>query len=207
MPWTGPFTVQQLLDDVLDKKLPNIPLSNAVYVITLKKWRVKPKREAFPIYVGSTTGKGERFKTRIGDLIADIFGFFGGPKAHHSGGKRIYQYCIDNDIHPSTLFIAWKAKCKCTRCRELHYYKTLRPTLSKRKPPACKLHFLRICKVLILNNMLDHQLPINARRVFFHELGHFVAQELNARMGFGEGCNQIQIFSLSRYSRRVYRWR
>jgi hypothetical protein len=36
--------------------------------------------------VGGNTGGAARFCTRIGDLVADMHGFFGNETGHHSGG-------------------------------------------------------------------------------------------------------------------------
>src|SRR4051794_19543171 len=35
---------------------------------------------------GGTTGKSERFRTRVGDLLADLFGFYTTTTGHHSVG-------------------------------------------------------------------------------------------------------------------------
>ena len=95
MKWIGPFQISKLLDNMmgnLARKIP--PEDKSVYIVSLYRWQGKPTKKCSPLYVGSTTGKSRRFRTRIGDLIADMFGFFvEREQGHHSGGQKLYNYC------------------------------------------------------------------------------------------------------------------
>src|SRR5207302_830702 len=51
------------------------------------------------LYVGGNTGDSDRFITRVGDLIADMLGFWGEQTGHHSGGIRLWEYCHKNRIN------------------------------------------------------------------------------------------------------------
>jgi hypothetical protein len=91
--WSKPCTIDKLLytfckshkrkNTSKDVWMPNeewISNGKSVYLISRKNnwWKRpndKPTKECEPLYVGSTTGKSKRFRTRIGDLIADMFGF------------------------------------------------------------------------------------------------------------------------------------
>src|SRR5438874_851506 len=79
--WVGPFTVEQLLRGCIDDAFPKPPLSHSVYVVSLDSWKNIPSRDSRPLYLGSNTGTSERFRTRVGDLMADLFGFLGGEAA------------------------------------------------------------------------------------------------------------------------------
>lgn len=140
MTWVGPMTIDQLLDLVAVDWDSAPPESNGVYVISLRGWRGEPTPECEPLYVGGNTGKSQRFRTRMGDLIADLFGFYGHTTGHHSGGQTLNCYCADNDVNPKTLFVGWAKDCECGRCSEVELYRRLRPKLNKIAPSACRLH-------------------------------------------------------------------
>lgn len=98
--WRGPCKIGDYLDNAItrtpswDKLWP--PSSNAVYLVSLKRWKKKPTRNCVPLYVGGTTGKSRRFCTRVGDLVADLFGFYvPGHTGHHSGGQSLHQWCYE----------------------------------------------------------------------------------------------------------------
>ena len=74
--WTGPVTINELLDNGVQNVEPWPQESDGVYLISEQSWERKPYLECKPLYVGSTTGQSPRFRTRIGDLVADLFGFF-----------------------------------------------------------------------------------------------------------------------------------
>jgi hypothetical protein len=71
-----------------------------------------------PLYIGSTTGKSQRFRTRMGDMIADLFGFFDPSSkglGHSSGGRSLYAYCnqLGNPLDPMSLYVSWVTHCEC----------------------------------------------------------------------------------------------
>ncbi len=140
MNWIGPYTVDELLDSGLYPTHPKPPEENSVYVISKLAWRCQPTADCVPLYVGSNTGKSKRFITRIGDLVADMFGLFGSETGHHSGGQTLHEYCRKNNINPKMLFIGWLKNCICVRCAEVEIYKSLKPLLNSRIPPSCKIH-------------------------------------------------------------------
>jgi hypothetical protein len=142
MRWVAPFRVKDLLERCLDYKNQKWPPDdNGVYVVSLKAWEDIPDKKCIPLYVGSTTGVSPRFRTRVGDLIADIFGFYSDDEiGHHSGGISIHKHCKRNRIIPLDLFIGWAEKCSCVRCSEIEIYKRLKPILNKKSPPACVRH-------------------------------------------------------------------
>ncbi len=139
MKWVGPFTIDELLDKCFTGDS-RPPIQKACYVVSKKKWQNQPDSNCMPLYVGSTTGNTKRFRTRIGDLIADIFGFFGGQTGHHSGGITLYNYCKQQQINPRTLYLGWVENVKCERCLEKDLYKSLDPKCNRSKPPRCKIH-------------------------------------------------------------------
>lgn len=140
MKWVGPFTIDELLDNCFNKSHSWPPESNGIYVISRNKGANKPTKDCIPLYIGGNTGKSKRFLTRIGDLIADMFGFFGEETGHHSGGQTLYKYCKENNLNPKNLYIGWLKNCQCTRCEENRIYDQLHPLLNKSRPPKCSRH-------------------------------------------------------------------
>lgn len=141
MKWIGPYKIDELLDSFLILSKPRPPESDSVYFISKKMWQKEPTNDCYPIYVGSNTGKSKRFITRIGDLIADMFGFFGTETGHHSGGITINCYCKENNINPKLLYIGWLKECDCVRCAEYALYQRFKQTLlNKKRPPKCIEH-------------------------------------------------------------------
>lgn len=138
--WVGPFRIEQLLADAVDEKLPKPPDSGSAYVVTRAAWKVAPTASDWPLYVGSNSGKSSRFRTRIGDLIADTFGFYGGGTGHHSGGQSIHKWCKENHFNPLQLHIGWIEDGGCHRCLEIDLFETLSPTLNRVKPSRCPKH-------------------------------------------------------------------
>src|SRR5688572_23416864 len=88
--WTGPYPISDYLENAISdakewrRRWP--PAGGAVYLVSRYAWTGAPTTEAQPLYVGGNTGGSQRFCTRIGDLVADMFGFFDGDTGHHSGG-------------------------------------------------------------------------------------------------------------------------
>jgi len=107
MSWSGPFTIGELLKKCLDNSFPRPSESSGVYLISRKSWEGQPSEGCDPLYVGSNTGESKRFRTRLGDLIADMFGFFGTETGHHSGGQTLHGYCMQEKMNPKELYIGW----------------------------------------------------------------------------------------------------
>lgn len=140
MKWVKPFTIDELLDSCFDETHAQPPESNAIYLVSGKSWKTRPTPKCVPLYAGSNTGKSPRFCTRIGDLVADMFGFFQIDSGHSSGGESLYCYCKGNKINPKELYISWVVNCDCVRCAEDFVIEFLKPRLNKIKAPKCKEH-------------------------------------------------------------------
>ena len=138
--WLGPFTIDSLLDQSLNDEFPKPPDSHSVYLISEIPWEKRPSPKCSPLYVGSTTGKSPRFRTRMGDVIIDMFGFFQDETGHSSGGISLHRYCKANRLNPKSLYIGWLAKCGCMRCAEYYFWDFLEPQLNKKAPPRCPEH-------------------------------------------------------------------
>lgn len=136
MKWVGPFTINKLLNSCLDDAHPWPPESNGVYLVSRKAWKIRPNWDCIPLYVGSNTGRSSGLCTRVGDLIADMFGFFW----HSSGGQSLYNYCKEKKLNPKRLYIGWVENCGCFRCAENYIYDLLKPELNRRRPAKCKQH-------------------------------------------------------------------
>ena len=142
MKWVGPIQIDALLDSGFDNDIPRPPLEPSVYIVSRSPWQGEPTPACGPLYAGGLVSPGHRFRTRIGDLVADMFGFFGdtGKKGHHSGGQSLYSYCREHQISPRTLYIGWAAHTPCHRCAEIALYELLSPELNKKRPPDCLVH-------------------------------------------------------------------
>jgi hypothetical protein len=138
--WVGPFAIEDLLRHSIDESYSRPPESGSAYMVTLHSWQGRPTIECRPLYIGGNTGRSKRFRTRIGDLLADLFGFFGEETAHHSGGQSLHRYCRENNINPLELHIAWVKMAECHRCLEVDLYSRLKPLLNRRVPPKCSDH-------------------------------------------------------------------
>jgi hypothetical protein len=140
--WVGPVKIGRLLDNCVDPKVHMPPDGGSAYVVTKHAWQSEPTPESLPLYVGGITGKSDRFKTRIGDLIIDALGFYheSGSPGHSSGGQSINKWCGENSIHPFDLHIAWVEPNVCYRCLEGRLYKLWKDPgtlLNKKAPPKC----------------------------------------------------------------------
>lgn len=140
--WVGPFKIRRLLESCLDRESELVPPAvGSAYVVTKRAWQSAPSRGSELLYVGGNTGKSERFRTRIGDVIADAFGLFSTPKTgHSSGGQSLHKWCFENGVHPFDLHIAWVRGAECHRCLECRLYGALKPQLNKVRPKACGTH-------------------------------------------------------------------
>ncbi len=134
------MTVDALLDQVAVSWENAPPESNGVYVVSVRHWKNEPDTECEPLYIGGNTGRSARFRTRLGDLIADMFGFYGQSTGHHSGAQSLNSYCREQKINPKHLFIGWGTDCACGRCGEVELFDRLRPKLNKKRPSRCREH-------------------------------------------------------------------
>jgi hypothetical protein len=142
--WVGPFQLRELMDQCLNEDAPKPPEAESAYLITKEKWKSEPTNESVPLYVGGNTGKSIRFRTRVGDLIADACGFFNDKRTgHHSGGQSIYDWCKRNRTHPLDLYIAWIEGTDCHRCLEVRLFEEFKPQLNRMRPSGCKAHLLK----------------------------------------------------------------
>lgn len=135
--WVGPFRLRDLLEHCLDDNQAWPPEGNGVYVVAERPWQGAPKdKDANVLYVGGNTGKSPRFLARVGDLIADMLGFW----PHSSGGQSIYNHCKEKGVHPLGLYLGWVENVPCCRCGEREVYQVLGPSLGKIMPPRCPTH-------------------------------------------------------------------
>ena len=148
--WTGPFRIRELLDGCLDEAQTWPPKERGVYVVSRDRWDGAPSALARPLYVGGNTGSSPRLCTRLGDLIADMHGFFGQESGHHTGGQSLYRWCEKEKVPPGALFLGWGTRDPwCARCAEVEAVRLLAPSwaergevlsLNKNRPPACRAH-------------------------------------------------------------------
>jgi hypothetical protein len=139
--WVGPIQIRKLLESCLDGAItPKPPASGSAYLVTRTGWQLNPTIESGPLYIGGNTGKSARFRTRLGDLLADAFGFYTSETGHHSGGQHIHEWCVKNQVNPLDLHIAWIEGTECHRCLEDRLYRGLSPTLNRMVPSKCKTH-------------------------------------------------------------------
>lgn len=137
--WIGPFQFRTILERSIDPDRAVAPEAGGVYLVSRSAWEGRPDEAGVPLYVGSNTGRSARFRTRLGDLVADLFGFFGADTGHHSGGRRLHLYCVGSGVHPLDLHLAWAA-VTCARCAENALFDQLRPRLNGSRPSRCALH-------------------------------------------------------------------
>ncbi len=152
--WSGTYKIKQLIENLYKEDQPWPPSGNAVYLISQKSWENQPTPECCPLYFGGNTGNSQRFCTRIGDLMADMFGFFDGNTGHHSGGQSLYWWCQDAEVHPWDLYISWATSTPwCSRCAETELasmfvtewaHRNEVGLLNKNRPPFCLTHGLGI---------------------------------------------------------------
>jgi len=140
MPWRGPYKLRDLIDRPADddRYLPTDDVG--VYVVTRARWEGSPNRQCGVLYVGGNTGKSDRFRTRVGDLLADMCGFYGRETGHHSGGQSIRGWCKKERANPLDLWIGWQTEVTCKRCAEIDACDQLQPELNKKRPSRCPEH-------------------------------------------------------------------
>lgn len=140
MCWHGPYRIRDLLENVVHDDRLRPGDDAGIYVVTCRGWDGTPSVESCVLYVGGNTGKSKRFPTRIGDLLADTFGFFGSETGHHSGGQSLWEWCRQERVNPLDLYIGWRTGVRCGRCAEARAYERLAPKLNKKRPARCKNH-------------------------------------------------------------------
>jgi hypothetical protein len=140
--WVGPFQMRNLLDELSHPKAIWPPQGCSAYLVTHHYWDGNPTHASAPLYVGGVTGKSDRFRIRIGDLLADMFGFYGSKRGvgHHSGGRTLHEWAMQNQIKPLDLHLAWVEDVDCHRCLEVHLHDRLRPALNRATPSRCTIH-------------------------------------------------------------------
>jgi hypothetical protein len=148
--WVGPFQIRRLLESCLDPSAARPPETGSAYLVTKFGWQAEPTQECVPLYVGGTTGNSLRFRTRIGDLIADAFGFFTSATGHHSGGQHIREWTLTNQVSPLELYISWIEGTACPRCLEIRLHRELKPILNRNAPSRCIEHGSFDCRVTAL---------------------------------------------------------
>jgi hypothetical protein len=117
--WIGPFQIRNLLETAANPNAILPPERGSAYLVTERAWRSDPTSESGPLYVGGITGKSDHFRTRIGDLLADSFGFYGKLNGHSSGGTSIHKWCVKNGVRPLDLHLSWVEGTGCHRCLEV----------------------------------------------------------------------------------------
>ena len=136
--WAGPFRLGELLLDAAGVRPPE---RCGVYLVTRHPWSGAPSHEALPLYVGGNTGVSARFRTRVGDLLIDALGFYGGGTGHSSGGQHLHEWCATSGTAATDLYVGWYTETPwCDRCVEVRLHAELRPRLNRRSPPRCQLH-------------------------------------------------------------------
>jgi hypothetical protein len=140
--WVGPFQIRKLLETAFnaptDKRKP--PAQGSAYLVTRRGWRGDPKPASVPLYVGGITGRSHRFRTGIGDLLADAFGFYTESTGHSSGGQSLHEWCCQNGVNALDLYIAWVRETRCHRCLEVRLHHILDPELNRVHPSRCARH-------------------------------------------------------------------
>lgn len=149
--WSPARRIRELLAGCIDSGQPMPPEANAVYLVTRSSWQNAPTPNAEPLYFGGNTGQSARFRTRIGDLIADMHGFYGAATGHHSGGQSLHAWCLTHREPPGDLYLAWATRRPwCGRCAEVELAAILAPDwehrgslLNKHRPGRCPIHLDR----------------------------------------------------------------
>jgi hypothetical protein len=114
--WIGPFQILKLLEEASasDPDAIRPPERGSAYLVTQRIWRGDPTPTSGPLYVGGITGKSDRFRTRIGDLLADSFGFYGKTNGHSSGGTSIHNGALKTAYaRLISIFLGLKTRNDC----------------------------------------------------------------------------------------------
>jgi hypothetical protein len=146
--WVGPFQIRKLLESCFKTDPEHWPPNEpSVYLVSQYSWKSAPTIECGLLYLGSITGNSQRFRTRIGDLVADAFGFFneGNRIGHSIGGRKIYNWCRERRRTPFDLHIAWLKQPACNRCCEFRLFRRWKDKLgdqllNEQTPSRCRDH-------------------------------------------------------------------
>ncbi len=147
--WTGPFPIAELLHRCIEKQQPRPPDSGGVYLVSRHRWSEKPTPDACPLHLGGNTDESECFCARLGDLIADMHGFWGASAGHHPGGQSLYRWCRQHWVRPGELWLGWATREPwCGLCAEVELARALLDRWDRRrevgllnaKPPKCADH-------------------------------------------------------------------
>lgn len=142
MPWNAPFKIGDYLSDPLVRTDLRPPAERALYIVSRQPWRSKlPDQRDSVLYVGQSND----VRYRLGQLIGDALGFTGDSPGYsgsyyHSGGHRLWQYCLQEHVSVSTLFLAWYTSCVCLDCGEIALIGQLKPLLARGVPVQCAIH-------------------------------------------------------------------
>jgi hypothetical protein len=150
--WSKPIQIKKLILECVELAGddPTVwpPETASVYIVTHKEWHgedQQPTTANKPAYVGSNSKNPKLFRRRVGDLIADLFGFCGEKLGHHAGAMRMHRHFRQLKIPPHDLYIAWAVKLDCTKCLERGLIQTFKkeendPTkfFNKSVPSICK---------------------------------------------------------------------
>ena len=140
MPWHAPHQIGRLLCNTTNEGVEFPPNNGTVYVLTRTR-RFAQQEHGLPnvLYVGGRRAEN-RFRIRIGDLIADMLGFFYEHRpTRHCAGREVRDWCRSHGIDPSRLYLWWKTG-GCPRCGEITAFDDLHPKLNNRRPPRCDQH-------------------------------------------------------------------
>jgi hypothetical protein len=140
MRWTGPYRAGDLIHAKDQRGVLPRDCDAGIYLVSGKKWVGEPSPRCDPLYVGGLTGDSRRFRTRVGDLLIDLFGFYGEETGHSSGGRSLDSHCESEDRARTDLWIGWVEDVPCGRCAEIETYDDLKPRLNKIRPPWCVKH-------------------------------------------------------------------
>jgi hypothetical protein len=139
--WVGPYKIRDLLEDVTIGALLIPPPANSAYFVSQFEWHSAPTPACVPLYVGGNTSSSPVFRKRVGDLLADMFGFYSTARlGHHSGGQSLHAWCKAEHVKPLDLYIAWIEGTACHRCLEGRLYRELQPVLNQKTPSKCARH-------------------------------------------------------------------
>ena len=113
-----------------------------------------------------------------------MFGFYGSKKGvgHHSGGRTLHEWAMQNQIKPLDLHLGWVEDVDCHRCLEVHLHDRLRPALNRATPSRERL-ISRRRTMSALPPIADiDQTIADVRFVPKADIGNFIGLQLNIKM-------------------------
>jgi hypothetical protein len=138
--WVGPFRLRDYLEMAADPKQVRPPEYKGVYILSQRPWVGVPTKDDSILYVGGNTTEWGYFRRRVGDLVADVLGFFNKEFGHNPGGQSAWRFCRRNHLKPLDLYLGWVEGVHCPMCAEKEVYEKLGSALGRRAPPRCKIH-------------------------------------------------------------------